>query len=74
MSQFTHPTQRETLKTAFWQKAAQSLPAPYRARYLDLFVRAERWELALDGLTELVSQLQRLLRRPRSPSASSSSG
>jgi hypothetical protein len=58
----------------FWQKAAQSLPPQIRARYADDFAAAERWEAAFEGLIEFFSQSQRLLRRPRSPSASSSSG
>ncbi len=60
--------------TIFWQKAAKSLPAHIQARYLGYFVAAERWEEAFDGLTDLLSRSQRLLRRPRSTSASSSSG
>jgi hypothetical protein len=58
----------------FWQKASQSLPPQIRARYAGDFAAAERWEAAFEGLVELFSQSQRLLRRPRSPSASSSSG
>jgi hypothetical protein len=65
---------RNRPEMSFWQKAAQSLPAQVRTRYAGYFVAAERWELALDGLIELLSQFQRLLRRPRSPQASSSSG
>jgi hypothetical protein len=63
-----------TLKTAFWQKAAQSLPAAYRARYLAHFEHAERFELALDGLIEFFSRNSKgLPRRPSGPLASSSS-
>ena len=65
---------RNRTATSFWQKAAQSLPPQVRARYASEFEAAERWEAVFDGLSELLSQSQRLLRRPRSPSASSSSG
>ena len=46
---------RNQLTTAFWQKAAQSLPAQYRARYLGYFERMERWELALEALAGLLA-------------------
>jgi hypothetical protein len=59
--------------SSFWQKAAQSLPAHVRTRYSGYFAAAERWDARLDGLSEFLSHY-RLLRRPRSPSASSSSG
>ena len=58
---------------SFWQKAAQSLPPHVRSRYADYFAAAERWEARLDGLAGFLSHY-RLLRRPHSPSASSSSG
>jgi hypothetical protein len=59
---------------SFWQKAAQSLPPQVRSRYASEFAAAERWEARLDGLAEFLSTSYQLLRRPRSPSASSSSG
>ena len=43
------------LKTAFWSKAANSLPASVRGRYVRQFERAERWELALDSVVEFFS-------------------
>jgi hypothetical protein len=63
-----------TLNTSFWQKAAQSLPAPYRARYLAQFEHAERFELALDALVELFSRVKgsfhaRTVRIPRNRTA-----
>ena len=61
------------LKTTFWRNAAASLPRAVRERHLAEFERAERWELAVDGIIELLQDI-RLLRRPRSFSASSSSG
>ena len=47
------------LKTAFWIKAANSLPAHIRARYMAHFERAERWELAFDAIVELFSRGKR---------------
>ena len=44
------------LKTKFWRNAAASLPAATRTRYLRDLERAERWELALDGLIEFFSR------------------
>ena len=64
---------RRTQSHAFWKNAAGSLPTNVRARYAGYFERAERWELAVDGIIELLQDI-RLLRRPRSFSASSSSG
>ncbi len=47
---------RNALVTPFWQRAARSLPAHVRERYIGQLARAERWELALDGWIELVSR------------------
>jgi hypothetical protein len=44
------------LKTAFWKKAANSLPATVRERYMANFEQAERWELAFDALVDVFSQ------------------
>jgi hypothetical protein len=54
---------RNELVTSFWQKAAQSLPAPFRARYMAYFERAERWELAFDKCTLLLSRAKSRLAR-----------
>jgi len=56
------------LKTAFWKKAAASLPAAVRERYVGEFERAERWELALEGAIELLSRAKHALTF-RSPAA-----
>ena len=48
------------LKTSFWKKAANSLPAPVRARYLGYFEDAERQELALDAVIEAFKSFARL--------------
>jgi len=51
------------LKTAFWKSAAASLPASVRERYRVDIEQAERWELALDGVIELLSRAKNLLAR-----------
>jgi hypothetical protein len=62
---------RNGLVTPFWQRAARSLPAPFRARYQSHFERAERWELALDRVIEIVSRMKlRLSRSFHTPSHS----
>jgi hypothetical protein len=62
---------RNGLVTPFWQRAARSLPAPFRARYQGHFERAERWELALDRIIEVVSRMKlRLSRSFHTPSHS----
>ena len=48
------------LKTTFWRKAAASLPAAVRARYLPHFQRAERFELALDAVIDVWNSFTRL--------------
>jgi hypothetical protein len=53
------------LKTVFWKRAAQSMPAAYRERYMTYLVRAERFDLALDGLFEFFSRRKSTL-HPRS--------
>jgi hypothetical protein len=44
---------------SFWKKAAGSLREPYRTRYAGYFVRAERWENALDEIAELAANVIR---------------
>jgi hypothetical protein len=44
--------------TSFWSKAAQSLPAPVRRRYLPQLQAAEGFELALDRAIEFFSRRQ----------------
>ena len=51
------------LKTAFWQRAAQSLPASVRRRYATRLERAERVELLIAALS---AALRRVL-APREP-------
>jgi hypothetical protein len=52
------------LKTAFWRKAANSLPAPIRARHLGHFEDAERFELFLDAAMESWKRLTRIFQVP----------
>ena len=47
-----------TLKTAFWQRAAASLPAGVRARHIEAIARAERFEILLDAVIDAASQLK----------------
>ena len=44
------------LKTKFWQRAAKSLPPTARRRNLKHIERAERVELAIDGLAQAWSR------------------
>ena len=59
-----------SLETVFWKNALYSLPAHLRPRYEHHIAAAERWELRLDALVELVSWVKsrvsgRNLGRPR---------
>ena len=46
------------LKTAFWQRAAGSLPASVRERHMGDIARAERFELLLEGVLDACSRLK----------------
>lgn len=48
------------LKTAFWQRAAGSLPAEVRARHMGDIARAERLEILLDAVIEACSRVKSL--------------
>ena len=55
------------LKTAFWRKAARSLPAPYQARYAACFEQAERFDLAIGAIVDFFAKdRHELPRRARS--------
>ena len=62
---------RNTLRTPFWRAAYKSLPETARQRYLAYFERAERWELALDAASDVLSRakdaLARLFNTPAKP-------
>jgi hypothetical protein len=49
------------LKTKFWKNAAASLPAAIRERYVGEFERAERWELTVEAVIELLSRAKHAL-------------
>ena len=51
------------LKTAFWQRAANSLPPSVRARHVGDIARAERLEILLDGVIDALSQVRLALAR-----------
>jgi hypothetical protein len=46
------------LKTAFWNRAAGSLPASVRARHLGDIARAERFEILVDGVIDAWSRVK----------------
>ena len=54
----------DMLKTAFWQRAAQSLPKSVRSRYAARLERAERVDLWIAALTDVV---RRVLARREAP-------
>ncbi|MDQ5848030.1 MAG: hypothetical protein M3544_03585 [Pseudomonadota bacterium] len=58
------------LETAFWRNAYQSLPESIRYRYLAHLERAERWDLAIDGIIDAASRakaaLSKVFQTPRS--------
>jgi hypothetical protein len=43
-------------ETLFWQRAYDSLPTAVRGQYLTQMKAAERWELALGELIEVLSR------------------
>jgi len=47
---------RNEFTTKFWQRAYESLPAGVRGQYLTQMKAAERWELSLQAIIELVSR------------------
>ncbi len=51
------------LETAFWRNAYQSLPEPIRHRYLGYIERAERWDLAIDGIIDAASRTKAALQK-----------
>lgn len=59
---------RNDFVTSFWQRAYERLPAGTREHYLTQLQAAERWELALGEVIEVVSRAKnailRLLQAP----------
>ena len=59
MTTFRYPE----LRTAFWQRAAQSLPPVVRRRYVTELERAERIDLVIAALVQSWRRVQRALMR-----------
>ena len=55
--------ERSRLQTLFWKNAAASLPASVRARYMLDIEHAERMELAVDGVFEILARVKALFSR-----------
>lgn len=53
---------RNELVTPFWKNALESLPASVRARYAQDIAAAERWELRIEAIVELLSRAKAALR------------
>ena len=47
---------RKEFTTPFWQRAYESLPAEIRAQYFTQIQSAERWELSVAAVIEVVSR------------------
>ena len=54
---------RKEFITSFWQQAYANLPASVRAQYLTQMKAAERWELAIDDVIEVVSRAKAAVRK-----------
>jgi len=46
------------LVTPFWKNALESLPASLRARYAHDIAAAERWELRIEAVTEMLARVR----------------
>jgi hypothetical protein len=57
------------MRNSFWQEAANSLPAPVRARYAGYFETAERWDETLDALLEAGERAKKTIGRLCHPKA-----
>ncbi len=58
---------RNELVTPFWNNALDSLPASLRARYAQDIAAAERWELRIEALVELLARAKAALGRTFQP-------
>jgi hypothetical protein len=54
---------RSDFVTKFWQRAYDSLPAGTREQYVTQMQAAERWELALGGVIQLLSRAKNAILR-----------
>ena len=60
---------RNEFVTPFWQRAYESLPKEVRAQYFTQIQAAERWELALADVVEVLSRAKNaVLRLIQTPS------
>ena len=55
------------LVTPFWKNALDSLPASLRARYAHDIAAAERWELRIEAIGELLSRVKNAFSGPSQP-------
>ena len=46
------------LVTPFWKNALESLPASLRSRYAHDIAAAERWELRIEAVTEMLARVK----------------
>lgn len=53
--------------TPFWKNALDSMPASLRARYAHDIAAAERWELRIEALVELLARAKGALGRTFQP-------
>lgn len=64
---------RKEFVTSFWQQAYEKLPSGVRGQYLTQMKAAERWELAIGDVIEVVSRAKnavaRALHTPRAKRA-----
>ena len=54
---------RNEFVTPFWQRAYQSLPKEVRAQYFTQIQAAERWELAIGDVVEVLSRAKNAVLR-----------
>jgi len=54
---------RNQFSTPFWNAAFKSLPPAERQRYLSQLRSAERWDLAIGDLIEILSRGKKLVAR-----------
>jgi hypothetical protein len=60
---------RNEFVTPFWHRAYESLPKEVRAQYFTQIQAAERWELAIGDVVELLSRAKNaVLRLIQTPS------
>jgi hypothetical protein len=59
---------RNEIVTPFWKNALESLPASLRSRYAHDIAAAERWELRIEALADLLARAKAaFVRSPSQP-------